>query len=146
MTASMPVAARARVGVGMLATGVGGALGATLRWSLGEAFPVPAAHFPWPTLLVNVTGAGMLAALPLLAAVRARPWLGLLLGTGLLGGFTTMSAASAETFALLDAGRAAVALAYAAATLAASVLLVIVVDRFTSPADRAAFESAEGDE
>ena len=35
---------------------------------------------------------------------RRHHWLGLLLGTGVLGGFTTMSAASVETFDLLDRG------------------------------------------
>ena len=51
------------------------------------------------------------------------------LGTGVLGGFTTMSAASFDTFALLDAGHVGSAAAYGVGTLAAALLAVALVDR-----------------
>jgi CrcB protein len=63
-----------------------------------------------------------------------------------LGGFTTMSAASAETFVLLDRGATGLGLAYCAGTLGASLLAVLVVDRLTTEQQRRDFESAEGDE
>ena len=139
-------AARASLGIGILATSAGGAVGAVARWALTDLFPVAADGFPWVTFLINVIGSGLLAALPLLAAARSRPWLGLLLGTGALGGFTTMSAASTETFLLIDRGAAGLGLAYCAGTLCASLLAVLLVDRLTTEQQRQDFESAEGDE
>jgi len=131
--------------VGVLATAVGGAGGAVARWSLTSAFPVEADRFPWTTFLINVAGSALLAALPLLAAVRARPWLAVLLGTGVLGGFTTMSAASVETFELLDHGHVVLGLAYCLGTLAAALLAVMVLDRLTTVEERADVEDHEGD-
>jgi CrcB protein len=130
----------------MLATSVGGAMGAVARWALTDLFPVAAGSFPWVTFLINVAGSGLLAALPLLTAPRSRPWLGLLLGTGVLGGFTTMSAASTETFVLIDRGATGLALTYCLGTLCASLLAVVLIDRMTSEQQRRDFESAEGDE
>ena len=57
-----------------------------------------------------------------------------------------MSAASAETFVLLDRGAAGLGLAYCLGTLCASLLAVLLVDRLTTEQQRQDFESAEGDE
>lgn len=93
----------------------GGALGALIRY--GVALLVGG---PLGTLTVNVAGGfaiGLLAAaLPLDLA-----WLRLFLMTGLLGGFTTFSAFSAETLGLIQRGQAGTAAAY----VAASVLLAL---------------------
>jgi fluoride exporter len=127
--------------VGVLATGAGGALGAVARWSLTESFPTHAGHFPWTVLLVNVVGSGLLALLSLLPVVARRAWLALFLGTGVLGGFTTMSVASTDTFVLLDRGETVLALAYCLGTLAAALAAVLLVERVAGPArqqDRAA--------
>jgi fluoride exporter len=140
------VGTRVGIAVGVAATGVGGAVGAVARWSLTDLFPVPSGHFPWVTFAINVVGSGLLAALPLLAVARSRPWLGLLLGTGVLGGFTTMSAASVETFVLLDGGATGLGLAYCVGTLCASLLAVLLVDRLSNEQQRQDFELAEGDE
>ena len=137
---------RASLGVGILATSAGGAVGAVARWSLTDLFPAAAGGFPWVTFVINVTGSAILAGLPLVAAVRARPWLGLLLGTGALGGFTTMSAASTETFVLIDRGATGLGLTYCLGTLCASLLAVLLVDRLTTEQQRQDFERAEGDE
>jgi len=139
-------ATRASLGIGILATSAGGAVGAVARWALTDLFPFATDGFPWVTFLINVIGSALLAALPLLAAARSRPWLGLLLGTGALGGFTTMSAASTETFLLIDRGAAGLGLAYGAGTLCAALLAVLLVDRLTTEQQRQDFESAEGDE
>jgi len=137
---------RASLAVGMVATSVGGAAGAVARWSLTDLFPVAVGHFPWVTFAINVVGSTLLAALPLLAVVRSRTWLGLLLGTGVLGGFTTMSAASAETFVLLDQGATGLGLAYCVGTLGAALLAVLLMDRVVPELLPQAFEGAEGDE
>jgi CrcB protein len=105
----------------------------------------PADDFPWSTLAINVTGSAALAALPLLAVVHRRPLLAPFLGTGVLGGYTTLSTASAESFVLGDDGRPVVALAYVVVTLAACLLAVHAVDRWSSAAQRTTFELDEGD-
>jgi CrcB protein len=129
--------------VTVLAVAVGGALGALLRVAVGQVWPVEA--FPWSTLLVNVSGTAALALLPALAVVHRRPLLAPLLGTGVLGGYTTLSTASAEAVALGDDDRPLLALAYAALTLAACLVAVTLVDRLSTVEDRAEFDRDEGD-
>lgn len=133
-------------GRGVLAVSVGGALGAVARWALETAFPVATGHFPWPTLLINVVGSGLLAALPLLPVARRHAWVGLMLGTGILGGFTTMSTASVETFMLLDEHHIFLAIAYCLGTLAAALAAVLVVGRLTTIPDRNDAERVGWDE
>ena len=127
----------------VLVVALGGALGAVLRVAVGQAWPVDV--FPWSTLLVNVTGSAALAALPALAVVRRQPLAAPFLGTGVLGGYTTLSTASGEAVSLADDGRPLLALVYAATSLAACLVAVALVSRATTPAARATFESEEGD-
>jgi CrcB protein len=134
------------VRVGVVATAAGGAIGAVARWALTESFPVAGGRFPWTVFVINVVGSALLAALPVLPVVRRRAWVPLFLGTGVLGGFTTMSAASTDTFTLLDHGHTGLALAYFVGTLAAALLAVAVVGRLATADERHWFESAEGDE
>ncbi len=116
---------------------VGGALGACLRWSLDAttgAGTGPAGDFPWTTLAINVLGAFALAALPAVvptptAAQRASV-LAVALGPGLLGGFTTMSAAAEQTRALVSAGSALGAGLYVLGTVLAAVAAVRLAGRF----------------
>ena len=56
-----------------------------------------------------------------------------------------MSAASTETFVLIDHGATALGLAYCLGTLGASLLAVLLVDRITTDQQRLDFENAEGD-
>jgi CrcB protein len=115
--------------LGILLTSIGGALGAVARYGLQEAHPSHGSAFPWTTFAINVLGAGLLALLGVLPAVRSRPALPVFLGTGVLGGFTTMSAASVDTFRLLDAGAVGTGAAYGVGTLVAALLLVAAVER-----------------
>ncbi len=146
MSAGAAASPQVRLGTGVLATAVGGALGAAARWSLTDLFPVVAGHFPWPVFAINVLGAALLAGLPLLAFVRDRSWLAVFLGTGVLGGFTTMSAASTDTFALLDGGHVASGLAYCLGTLLAAVAVVRAVDLLTTATEADDFEAEGADE
>jgi CrcB protein len=114
--------------VTFLAVALGGALGAVLRWSLGEAVP-PGAGFPWTTLGINLSGSALLAGLPALASVRQRPTLVAALGPGVLGGYTTLSAYAEESRALLADGQVLTALAYLVGTLAACLVAVAEVSR-----------------
>jgi fluoride exporter len=68
------------------------------------------------------------------------------LGTGILGGFTTMSTASEQTVVLLERDHTGTALAYVAGTLAAALAAVWLVDRWTTPDDRVLLEREEADE
>jgi len=131
--------------VALLAASAGGTLGALARWRLTDVFPA-SDGFPTTIFWINVTGCVLLATLPAISAVRRRPWLGVFLGTGVLGGFTTMSAASEQTVLLLDRHHAGTALAYSGGTLAAALVAVWVVDRWTDPAQRALLEREEVDE
>ena len=129
----------------LLGVAVGGALGALLRWWLGELLP-SGSGFPWTTFVVNVSGAGLLAALPAFAAVRRRPGLAAALGPGVLGGYTTLSAYSEQTRALLADDRVATGAAYVLGTLVACLVVVAVVSRFAAPTARDEFAAEGGDE
>lgn len=101
----------------------GGAIGAGLRFLVGRMLPVGASGWPHATLLVNISGAlamGVLAGW-LHGRGDAEGWR-LLLGVGLLGGFTTFSAFSLELARMLQGGPLSVALAYALASVVGSVL------------------------
>lgn len=134
-----------RLPVALAAASAGGVLGSLARWGVTEWLP-DTEGFPTTVFWVNVLGCALLAALPAVAVVRRTPWLAVFLGTGVLGGFTTMSAASEETFALLDDGRAGTAITYAAGTLAAALLAAWLVGRWTTPVARAELERGEADE
>lgn len=106
------------------AVAVGGAVGALARYGLSEAFPTATGSFPATTLVINVTGAFLLAAL--VGALARRPARSLLwrplLGTGLLGGYTTFSTFAVEADRLVSTGHSGLAAAYLAGTLAAGAL------------------------
>lgn len=78
-----------------LAVGAAGGLGAALR-HLVDGLVSARARFPWALLLINVTGSLLLGALVALSPDST--WI-TVLGTGLLGGYTTFSAASLDAAA-----------------------------------------------
>ncbi|QXQ15829.1 CrcB family protein [Skermania piniformis] len=100
---------------------VGGTVGTAAREGLSLAFPT-GRGVPYPILAINVVGAFALGFL-LDAITRRGPDLGrrraarLLLGAGVLGGFTTYSALAVATAELIDDGAVASGIGYAAATL-----------------------------
>jgi CrcB protein len=110
----------------ILLVAAGGALGTAARHLVGQAVP-HVRGVPVGVLLINVLGAFLLGLL-LERLLRTGPDTGgrldlrLLLGTGLLGGFTTYSALATDTVALLAAGGAGRALAYALGTLVLGLL------------------------
>lgn len=105
---------------------LGGALGALARYHFGRlSFHMLGGAFPWGTLGVNLIGGALMG---LLAGGLLR-WgagdgenLRLLLGVGILGGFTTFSAFSLDTMMMIERGDIAAALGYVAASVAGSIL------------------------
>jgi CrcB protein len=95
---------------------VGAALGAVLRWLLGQAVP-DGAGFPWTTLGINLVGAFALGLMPVLAVVRRDHRAAVLLGPGLLGGFTTVSTYADQARSLAASGDEVLAALYVLATL-----------------------------
>ena len=95
---------------------LGGGAGASLRWAIALALPQPGA-----TILVNVLGSFGIAVL-FHPAVGATPGAKLLLGVGLMGGFTTYSTFNASLMASLQQGRYGAAAAEAAITFLGSLL------------------------
>jgi fluoride exporter len=101
-------------------------MGALARYGLAEALPHHPGTWPWATFAVNVAGALALGYLTTRLQERLPPsaYRRPLLGTGLCGALTTFSTMQVELLQMLDAGRAGLAAAYAAASLIAGVLAV----------------------
>ena len=105
---------------------LGGAIGAVLRYQTGRGLThwlgaQTVTAFPWATLTVNIVGS---LAMGLLAGFLARHGQGgeqwrLLLGVGVLGGFTTFSAFSLELMLLIERGQAGQAFIYGAVSVLA---------------------------
>lgn len=103
------------------AIAIGGAVGACARYGIELAWPTPAGGFPWATFVVNVSGCALMGAL--MVAITEL-WVGHrllrpLLGTGVLGGYTTFSTFAGDVDTLAAAGHPVPALLYLVATPAA---------------------------
>ncbi len=94
---------------------LGGAVGSLARWGLAGWLPAP-----WGTLGANLVGCFAIGVLAAWLFVR-HPRLRLLVGVGVLGGFTTFSTSLLDTRDLLD--RPGLAAAYAAGTLVSCLVL-----------------------
>lgn len=112
----------------MLALGVAlaGAVGAGLRW-LADAllWRWKRGGFPWPILLVNVVGCFAFAALMSAGGSLASGDVFAIVGTGLLGGFTTYSTVSVDAAELWRRRRHAAAVGNAAGTLGACAVAAV---------------------
>ncbi len=111
-----------------LLVALGGAIGATLRFAVSEIIETPQG-----TLLVNALGSLLLGVcMAALANEVISKEMTLLLGTGILGAFTTMSTFSIETMELWNEQQSK-AIGY--------VLLTMVVCPFLAYAGWEAFET-----
>lgn len=102
------------------AVAVAGGVGAALRFLLDTAVRrATDERFPWGILVVNLTGAFALGILSGLPADEAWRWI---VGTGLLGGYTTFSAVAVTTVLLAEEGRSRAATVYAVVSFVGSVV------------------------
>ena len=97
---------------------IGGAIGAGFRYHVGTvALRNLGPGFPWGTWIVNLMGGLLMGVLAGLLMRQFSPAEGeplrLLMGVGVLGGFTTFSAFSLEAANMVLRGQVMLALAYA---------------------------------
>jgi CrcB protein len=110
--------------VAYLWVALGGATGAAARFAVAQWTGARwGSTFPWGTFAVNLTGSLAIGVvMTLLVARGADPTYRLLLVTGFLGGYTTFSAFSFETLALLQARRWDAAALYVGGSVALGLL------------------------
>lgn len=100
-----------------------GGLGATVRFMLDGLIRSRAkTRFAWATTIINVSGSLVLGFLTGLTIEHFVPTdVGIIIGTGFLGGYTTFSTASYETVQLIKKGR------YGASFISGILMLVLSV-------------------
>lgn len=109
-----------------LLVALGGGAGAALRYQVGRFIGALAginAAFPWATFTINLVGSlcmGLLAGGLAKWGPGGETWR-LLIGVGILGGFTTFSAFSLEMALLMERGQIALAASYAALSVAGGI-------------------------
>jgi CrcB protein len=109
----------------------GGVVGTLLRAGLIDVWNLDPATWPWPTFVANVIGAALLAGFATRLIERPEPAVHrhALLGVGLCGALTTFSGIQLEVLEMLDAGRVGLAAGYIAASIAAGLVVVVLVTR-----------------
>lgn len=104
---------------------LGGAIGALSRYQFGRwAFHMLGGAWPWGTLGVNILGGflmGVLAGWMARHGAVGGEQVRLLVGVGIMGGFTTFSSFSLETMLMIERGELGSAALYAAASVIMSV-------------------------
>jgi CrcB protein len=109
--------------------GVGGAVGAMLRYAL-TLVPFDS-RFPVATFIANVVGAfviGLISGLTIQERLTTEQTL--LLKTGLCGGFTTFSTFSLESMGLIEDGAYGLAAVYMAASIVSCLIGVFAGECF----------------
>jgi CrcB protein len=103
---------------------VGGAVGSAGRYAVGKAtLGAFGPDYPWGTLAVNLIGGFLMGLLAgMLARTGGSEHSRLLIGVGVLGGFTTFSAFSLDTVTMIERGQWGVAVAYALVSVVGSVI------------------------
>ncbi len=109
----------------LLLVAAGGAIGAVARYLTGtQSLRLFGAGWPWGTLAVNVLGGLAMGVLVGVLALRGgadqERWR-LLLGVGVLGGFTTFSAFSLDVALMIERRDWLAAFAYSTLSVVASV-------------------------
>ena len=103
---------------------IGGAAGSVGRYAVGTAtLGTLGPNYPWGTLAVNLIGGFLMGLLAgMLARTGGSEQTRLLIGVGVLGGFTTFSAFSLDAATMIERGQWSVAVTYALVSVIGSVL------------------------
>ena len=98
----------------IIAVGLGGFIGAVLRYLIGLIPVNEATAFPIKTFLINIIGCIAIGIITVAASKNhtLNPHLVLFLKVGVCGGFTTFSTFALETATLIKNGNAGIALLY----------------------------------
>ncbi|MYL48192.1 fluoride efflux transporter CrcB [Halobacillus litoralis] len=99
--------------------GIGGMIGASLRFLIGEWLKNPDQWFPYSTLTVNLTGSFILAWFTMGIVEKfslSQKWK-TALGTGLVGSYTTFSTLSMDSISLYERGDVILSLLYIAISI-----------------------------
>jgi len=108
----------------VLSVGVGGGLGALIRYFVAGWVQPAGAQFNWGIFIVNITGGLVMGLIVEASALKLNlsPEVRAFLTTGILGGYTTFSTFSLDSALLLQKGQYALAAGY----IIGSVVLSIV--------------------
>lgn len=120
----------------------GGVLGTEARYAVDSLLTNAPGHFPWATLIVNVSGCLLIGVLMvvLLEVVSPHRFARPFLGVGVLGGYTTYSTFGNDTMQLFRDHHDATAGLYVLASMVLcplAVLVGIVATRRTALRERA---------
>lgn len=110
----------------LLSVALGGAIGASARYLVNVSvmrFVGPG--FPYGTIIANVVGSFLMGVMVVVLARRGGLVYAPFLMTGVLGGFTTFSAFSLDTFTLFERGEGAVAGLYVVASVVMSLAAIV---------------------
>lgn len=111
----------------LLQVALGGAIGASARYLTGAAaMRLMGPGFPWGTLAVNIIGSFLMGVLVVVLAHKDATRLAPFLMTGVLGGFTTFSAFSLDTMAIIERGQHSLALFYVGASVLLSLGAIVL--------------------
>lgn len=116
--------------INCLLVGIGGAIGAILRYLITLLPLNPENGFPVKTFLINIAGSfviGIVAALAAKNSLDVRT--ALFLRVGVCGGFTTFSSFALETEGLMGKGCNGIAFMYIILSVAFSVLAVLLAEK-----------------
>jgi fluoride exporter len=107
---------------------IGGALGAGLRYQVGRlALYLFGPGFPWGTWFINLSGGlfmGLLVGLLARASsINGESWR-LLIGVGVLGGYTTFSTFSLEAANMIERGDWGIAALYVGSSAIGAILML----------------------
>jgi CrcB protein len=109
---------------------IGGGLGSVARYlTTVIALSLFGPAFPWGTFTVNVLGSMLMGFLTALIVARWTPETGgtelrLFLTTGIIGGYTTFSAYTLDTFVLWERGQTVTAVVYVVSSVVLSLAVL----------------------
>ena len=113
-----------------IAVGLGGFIGATLRYLIGLIPVCETTLFPVKTFFINIAGCIAIALVAMLASKGSisNPKFILFLKTGICGGFTTFSTFALESTTLIKEGHPKVAFLYMVFSLLAGVCTIFATE------------------